>query len=138
MNKNEEEINQIMSIWKDSTIKGHSFIPKQYWIDIYEKVKNQYIPASETYVYEEDGVIQGFISILENNFIGALFIHVDYQNKGIGRKLIEYVKDKYFELQLAVYKNNETAVKFYTNNGFKVQATNLDETTGEEEYIMKL
>ena len=115
-----KDVDKIMTIWKESTIKAHDFIDKQYWEDNYETVKNIYLPMSETFLQVDQDNIKGFISIIENEFIGALFIDVNYQGEGIGSKLIDYVTEKYGELELAVYKDNERAVKFYKNKGFKV------------------
>ena len=45
-----EEIDKIMDIWKESTIKAHNFIDKEYWENNYDAVKNVYIPISDTFV----------------------------------------------------------------------------------------
>ena len=132
-----KDVDKIMTIWKESTIKAHDFIDKQYWEDNYETVKNIYLPMSETFLYVDQDKIKGFISIIENEFIGALFIDVNYQGEGIGSKLIDYVTEKYGELELAVYKDNERAVKFYKNKGFKVIKEQESENSNFKEYIMK-
>lgn len=132
-----KDVDKIMTIWKESTIKAHDFIDKQYWEDNYETVKNIYLPMSETFLYVDQDNIKGFISIIENEFIGALFIDVNYQGEGIGSKLIDYVTEKYGELELAVYKDNERAVKFYKNKGFKVIKEQESEDSNFKEYIMK-
>lgn len=132
-----KDVDKIMTIWKESTIKAHDFIDKQYWEDNYETVKNIYLPMSETFLYVDQDNIKGFISIIENEFIGALFIDVNYQGEGIGSKLIDYVTEKYGELELAVYKDNERAVKFYKNKGFKVIKEQETEDSNFKEYIMK-
>ncbi len=132
-----KDVDKIMTIWKESTIKAHDFIDKQYWEDNYETVKNIYLPMSETFLYVDQDNIKGFISIIENEFIGALFIDVNYQGEGIGSKLIDYVTEKYGELKLAVYKDNERAVKFYKNKGFKVIKEQESEDSNFKEYIMK-
>lgn len=132
-----KDVDKIMTIWKESTIKAHDFIDKQYWEDNYETVENIYLPMSETFLYVDQDNIKGFISIIENEFIGALFIDVNYQGEGIGSKLIDYVTEKYGELELAVYKDNERAVKFYKNKGFKVIKEQESEDSNFKEYIMK-
>ncbi|WFD11874.1 N-acetyltransferase [Tepidibacter hydrothermalis] len=132
-----EEINKVMDIWKESTIKAHNFIDKEYWENNYDDVKNIYIPISDTFVYDNGENIKGFISIINNEFIGALFVDVNYQGLGIGSKLIDYVIKKYEKLNLAVYKENEKAVKFYANKGFKIIKEQKNEDSGFKEYIMK-
>ncbi|MBM6861672.1 GNAT family N-acetyltransferase, partial [Clostridium saudiense] len=93
-----KDIDKIMDIWLRSTIKAHDFIPKEYWENNYNTVKNVYIPMAETFVYEDEECIKGFISIINNEFIGALFVDIDFQNSGIGKKLINYSINKYKNL----------------------------------------
>lgn len=132
-----EDIDIVMNIWKESTIKAHNFIDKQYWEENYETVKNTYLPMSETFVYVDQDNIKGFISVIESEFIGALFVDVNYQGEGIGSKLIDYASEKYGELELAVYKDNERAVKFYKEKGFKIIKEQETEDPKFKEYIMK-
>lgn len=132
-----KDTNKVMDIWLRSTIKAHDFIDKQYWQDNYELVKNIYIPVSDTFVYDDDGTIKGFISVLENSFIGALFVDVDSQGIGIGSSLIDYAVSKYKKLELAAYKQNERAVKFYKKKGFVVTKEQPNEDSGFPEYIME-
>lgn len=129
-------IDQIMEIWLESTIKAHDFIPEKYWQDNYLTVKNDYISISKTYVYEKEGEIKGFISIIDENFIGALFVSTNYQKQGIGSKLIDYVSKNFSKLTLAVYKQNEKALNFYLKKGFKITEQATNEDSGFEEYIM--
>jgi len=133
----DNKLDRIMEIWKLSTIKAHAFISKEYWEKNYDIVKNVYIPMADTFVYDDGGEIKGFISIINNEFIGALFIDIDCQNLGIGSQLIEYVSSRYRKLELAVYKDNQKATKFYQNHGFKIIREQKNEDSGFQEYIME-
>lgn len=132
-----KDIDKIMDIWLSSSIDGHKFIDEKYWRDNYDTVKNVYIPMSEVFVYEDNNDIKGFIGILNNEFIGALFVDKNSQGLGIGSKLINYALNKYNKLNLAVYKDNENAVKFYNNKGFKIINKQQNEDSGFIEYIME-
>lgn len=132
-----EEIDEVMRIWLESTVKAHDFIEKEYWEKNYNVVKEFYIPMAETFVYYEDRKIKGFTSIIDKEFIGALFVDVQNQGLGIGGKLLDYVKAKYKNVNLAVYKMNEKAVEFYKNNGFKIIKEQENEDSGFVEYIME-
>jgi putative acetyltransferase len=125
-----------MTIWKEATIKAHGFISDEYWLKNYNVVKEKYIPMAETYAYLEGSEIKGFISIIGEEYIGALFVDINCQGKGIGKKLIEYIKGIYDNLTLAVYKKNEKAVSFYKKVGFIVKHKQTNEETNEQEYIM--
>ncbi|MBS6507959.1 MAG: N-acetyltransferase [Paraclostridium bifermentans] len=131
------DIDKLMDIWLESTVKAHSFISREYWESNYKVVKDEYIPMSETFVYEENEEIKGFVSIINNEFIGALFVDVKFQGRGIGTKLIDYSIGKYKKLTLAVYKENQKSVEFYTRKGFKIIEEGLNEDSGYPEYIME-
>ena len=133
-----KDIDKIMGIWLESTIYAHKFISKEYWNENYNIVKDVYIPMSKTFVYEDNDDIRGFISIINNDFIGALFVEKNYQWQGIGKSLIDYAKNLYDNLSLAVYKENEKALEFYKKMGFKIISENINEDTNCVEYIMKL
>ena len=133
-----KDIDKIMWIWLESTIYAHKFISKEYWNENYNIVKDVYIPMSKTFIYEDNDDIRGFISIINNDFIGALFVEKNYQSQGIGKSLIDYAKNLYDNLSLAVYKENEKALEFYKNMGFKIISENINEDTNCVEYIMKL
>ena len=133
-----KDIDKIMGIWFESTIYAHKFISKEYWNENYNIVKDVYIPMSKTFIYEDNDDIRGFISIINNDFIGALFVEKNYQSQGIGKSLIDYAKNLYDNLSLAVYKENEKALEFYKKMGFKIISENINEDTNCVEYIMKL
>ena len=62
----------------------------------------------------------------------------NHQGQGIGKNLIDYAKNLYDNLSLAVYKENEKALEFYKKMGFKIISENINEDTNCVEYIMKL
>ena len=108
-----KDYEKIMEIWKNSNIKAHDFIDKGYWIGNYENVRDNYLPIYDTYLLEEGGDIKGFISLIDSTFIGGLFCGVNNQCKGYGTKLLNFVKERYPFLELAVYDKNVKALEFY-------------------------
>lgn len=133
----EKDIDDVMKIWRDGNFKAHNFISSTYWSDRYKKVQDEYLRNSYTVVYEEDGVIKAFLSVLEDGNIWALFVKEDIQREGIGRILINYIKDKYENLTLKVFEKNINATMFFRAMGFKKLKTQIDESTSEKEYIME-
>ena len=131
------QIEEVMNIWLTSTLQGHPFIARDYWEANYKVVKEQYLPLAKTFVYEEGKQIQGFISIIEGNFIGALFVDTHSQGKGVGKALIDYCKTQYEVLELAVYVENQRAVDFYKKQGFHVIAEQENEDSKAREYGMR-
>lgn len=130
----ESDLETVSEIWLDTNIRAHSFIPAQYWKDQLEAVKEM-IPQAEVYVYEDENKIQGFIG-LNGYFIEGIFVRSEEQSKGIGRQLLDFVKEKKGRLSLSVYQKNTRAVRFYRREGFWIQAEGVDENTGEKEYTM--
>ena len=54
-------------------------MPEKYLQDNYNAVKVIYLPLSKTYVYEDGKEIKGFLSILNDDFIGALYVSLNEQ-----------------------------------------------------------
>ena len=133
----EDDTVKVMTIWTKGNFKAHPFIEKDYWLENFNKVKEEYLWKAETYVYTEDDEIKGFISLLDGGYIGALFVKTDSLRQGIGKRLLNYVKEKYDKLTLNVYEKNVDAILFYVAMGFKNKKIQIDENTGEKEYIME-
>ena len=51
----DKDIDKVMNIWLESTIKAHDFISKEYWESNYDTVKEVYIPIADSFIYEEKG-----------------------------------------------------------------------------------
>ena len=90
---------------------------------------------AEIYVYENGQTIQGFIG-MENDYIAGIFVSSEAQSQGIGKLLLDFVKNRKEKLRLNVYQKNTRAIHFYQREGFKIQYENLDKNSGEKEYVM--
>ena len=130
------DIDRVMDIWLNTSIITHDFIDPNYWKDNYDIVKNYYIPICKTYVYEDELGVQGFISLLKDNFIGAIFVDNDKRGNGIGSSLMNFVKDKDGDFLLETYKDNTQAINFYKKHGFEIMYENLSEETNKVEIVM--
>ena len=128
------DINKVADIWLKTNLKAHYFIPEQYWTNNYEVVKEM-LPQADVYVYEDDKIIQGFVGI-NDEYIEGIFVSDEMQSHGIGKILLDYMKDKKVRLQLNVYQKNVRAMSFYQREGFTIQSERMDEFTGETEYVM--
>ena len=133
----EEDTVKVMTIWTKGNFQAHSFIDKDYWLLNFNKVKDEYLKKANTYVYVEDDTIKGFVSVLDDYYIGALFVRREYKRQGIGRKLLNYVKERYDRLELNVYEKNMDAILFYVSQGFVNQKIQIDGETNEKEYVME-
>lgn len=128
------DINDIMQIWKNENIKTHKFISKQYWESNYPLVK-QVLPKAEIYVYLMKEKVVGFIG-LDNNYIQGIFVNINHQCNGIGTALLNKAKQNKDILELSVYKKNTKAIHFYKKNNFVITGEKIDKNTNEIEYNM--
>lgn len=129
------ELGTVMKIWLDINIKAHDFIHASYWQRNYDLVKEM-LPNATILVYEDNNQIQGFIGLM-GNYIAGIFINSNSQSKGIGKALLNYVKENSSELLLQVYKKNVRAVNFYLREDFWVLKEQIDENIDEVELVMK-
>ena len=128
------DLDTVMSLWLDTNIQAHDFIPQSYWMENYNNVKEM-LPDATIYVYENKDVIQGFVGLMDN-YIAGIFVEVSCQSMGLGKALLDYIKANHSELTLQVYKKNVRAVTFYLRESFVVSKEQQDENTGETELVM--
>ena len=128
------DMDRVAGIWLDANLRAHCFIPPQYWKSNFDPVKEM-LPRAEVYVYENDREIWGFIG-LNGEYIEGIFVRDEMQSQGIGKLLLNFVKEKKTKLYLNVYQKNTRAIHFYQREGFEIQREGLDEVTGEKDYVM--
>lgn len=134
----EADANQVARIWLDSNREAHDFIPAEYWEENYQAVKEALLQG-EVYVCEMEMAgktdIVGFIGLNED-FIEGIFVRDNVRSRGVGRELLDYVKDRRNQLMLGVYQKNLRAIRFYQREEFLVRQEGVDGNTGEKEYTM--
>ena len=128
------DTDRVAGIWLDANLNAHGFISLQYWKDNFAPVIEM-LPRAEVYVYEDDREIQGFIG-LNGGYIEGIFVSGEMQSRGIGKRLLDFVKAKRTELRLNVYQKNTRAIRFYQREGFRILREGMDEATGEKDYEM--
>lgn len=131
------DIDTVSQIWLDANRDAHDFIPAEYWENNFLPVKKMLLQA-EVYVYmdERKNRIEGFVG-LDQEYIAGIFVRKEARSGGIGKALLDFVKEKKQELTLNVYRKNERAVRFYEREGFQIIDRTVDKSTDEKEYLMK-
>ena len=124
------DIDAVMQIWLDTNIRAHHFIPSDYWRTNCDMVR-ELLSHAEIYVHEDECAkqIDGFIG-LNDDYIEGIFVKETMQSKGIGKQLLNHVKKVKPTLKLNVYQKNEKAIKF------NIRSENIDDNTGEKEFVM--
>jgi len=134
----EKDLKQVLEIEKVSFPHG-GWNETQYEYEIHSNtVANPYV------LYLDDELI-GYYSLwemFENTSIATIAVKENYRNKGIGNillsKIIEQSIEKGFvSIDLEVRKSNESAIRLYKYNKFKVISTRKGYySNGEDAYIM--
>ena len=108
---------KVLEIWEKASALAHPFLSE----DFVHKVKNDmneiYLPMAETWVFEEDKNLTGFISMIGNE-IGGLFVLPGNQSKGTGTNLVNFILDLHDELEVEVFEQNIIGRSFYKKYGF--------------------
>ena len=131
------DIDTVSQIWLDANRDAHDFIPAEYWENNFLPVKKMLLQA-EVYVCMDEckNEIEGFVG-LDQEYIAGIFVRKEARSGGIGKALLDFVKEKKQELTLNVYRKNERAVRFYEREGFQIIDRTVDKSTDEKEYLMK-
>jgi ribosomal protein S18 acetylase RimI-like enzyme len=94
---------------------------------------------NKKYVYEEDGIIKGFIiaGILNGSpYLYDLYVDSDVRGKGIGIKLLDKIRKIYRYLNSHVYESNPYR-KFYLKHSFEVIGKHPCPDTGKMKLIIR-
>lgn len=88
---------------------------KQRWLQLIEE---QYF-----YVAECNNQITGFASIANDGYLDLMYVHKDFQGKGIASQLLKTLEQKVIELALQkIYTDSSiTAKLFFLGKGFVIE-----------------
>ncbi len=100
-------------------------------------LRDKHLPVAESWVYEEEGSVVGFISLIGNE-VGAIFVTPGRQGHGIGRALMDHARASRDHLDAEVFEANEIGRAFYDAYGFEIVGTRVDEKTGQSLLQLRL
>lgn len=129
--------NDVMDIWLQASIQSHGFIPAQQWQQAYPLVRDTYLPRSQVTVWQDGQQVLGFLGLVQNSYVGALFVHPQHQGRGIGCELLTHCQAHHSHLFLTVFAENPGAIRFYRRHGFEILRKQESDFPGHEEYIME-
>jgi putative acetyltransferase len=130
------DIEPLMTLWLASTTQAHPFIAADYWQQTAQLVRESYLPRAKTWVYLHHQQIAGFISVLDERFVGALFVDERFHGQGVGAALMEHVQQQHGWLSLEVYEQNLRACAFYRKLGFSEVQRQFNQETQAHTLIM--
>lgn len=129
------DLKAVLSSWEAATRLAHEFMTDDFIAQERINVAEIYIPNTDTWVAEIEGLVQGFIALI-NNEVGAIFLQPAYHGKGVGKALMDKAQALHGELEVEVFKENLVGRAFYKRYGFEFQAEKFHEPTGQ--VVMRL
>jgi putative acetyltransferase len=111
------DLEQLLDVWYAAAKVAHAFLGEDFFKRERIDITSVYLPEAETWVYEQEDKVIGFISLLGNE-VGGLFVHPQHQRKGIGRLLMDHVASIRKTLELDVFEQNIICRSFYEQYGF--------------------
>lgn len=130
------ETYEILDLWMRSLTHGNSFIENDFWQKHYDMAKETYLNEKDNFVCTEDDRIVGFICVDSANSINGVFVDPEYENRGIGTALIEFVKERCPLLHMDVYMKNRRTLAFANYHKFLIDGAIRDPINGEIQYTM--
>ena len=131
--RKEKDNGKIMNVWFKASSLAHPFLETSFVEKVKKDMKEIYIPNTETWVYEKNNAVIGFISMLDNE-IGGLFVMPNHHSKGIGTQLVTFVKGFHDELEVEVFEKNFIGRAFYDKYGF-IQIKKYTHTESNSEML---
>lgn len=127
---------ELADIYHDASLIAHPFMDPEFIARDRRRVRDDLLPLSKSYVFENNGKIMGFIS-LSDTHINGLFVKVEHQREGIGTALIDYAKERHSTLELCCFVDNYSAQRFYHAQDFEVTDERSHHEVPHEEYVMR-
>lgn len=123
------DLEDLLSAWAAASAVAHPFLSREFLQHERENIQNVHLPQADTWVWEADGRVVGFISLLGNE-VGAIFVDPRFHGKGIGRALMDRARASHRELEVEVFKANALGRAFYARYGFELVQEKIHEPTG--------
>lgn len=120
----------VLDSWEVATRLAHAFMTDEFIAQERKNVAEIYIPNTDTWVAEIDGVVQGFIALIGNE-VGAIFLQPNWHGKGVGKALMDKAQALHGILEVEVFQENSIGRAFYQRYGFEFLEHTLHEPTGQ-------
>lgn len=126
---------EVLNVWAGASTLAHPFLSQEFLELERYNIPNVYMPKAETWVWEADGHVVGFISLLGNE-VGAIFVDPKFHRSGIGLALMDRARALRGELEVEVFERNLLGRTFYAKLGFEFMHKKVHDQTGFE--LMRL
>jgi putative acetyltransferase len=133
----DKDLAGLLDVWYEASLVATPFLDEAFLAQERENIEQLYIPRTQPWVYEAAGQVVGFISVFDDE-VGGLFVYPDWQRKGIGKALMDKVRESHETLELEVFADNGNARGFYEHYGFVAFKEYFHESSGFNMVRMRL
>lgn len=131
------DLSDLLDVWYSASLLAHPFLDEAFFVRERNNIREIYLPNAETWVFEQEGVVVGFVALIGNE-VGGLFGHADYHGRGIGRALMDHARSIRNVLELVVFEDNKVGRAFYEKYGFRQVGEEVHEATGFMQLRLRL
>ena len=123
---NKEDRSNILYVINEASLKYKGVIPEDCWHEPYmpeQELLNEFANGVRMFGYEMDNVLVGIMGIQELEEVTLIrhaYILSDYQRRGIGYLLLQYLfhVNQSRRLMVGTWQDATWAIGFYLKNGF--------------------
>lgn len=133
----DQDLETVLDVWYRASLIAHAFLSEDFLASERRLLAEQWLPMSETHVYERQGTVVGFLSLVGNE-VGGLFVDPRLQRTGVGRALMDHARASRPFLELGVFEANTIGRGFYEAYGFEFVCRQVEESTGLPELRLRL
>lgn len=131
------DLKDLLDVWYRASLIAHPFLTEDFLATERRQIAEHWLLTAETMVYESDGRVVGFLSLIGND-VGAIFVDPDDQGHGIGRALMDRARDSRPYLELEVFEANAIGRRFYDAYGFTLVDRHIHEASRQPELRLRL
>lgn len=64
------DLSDLLEAWYSASRLAHSFLDEAFFERERNNIREAYLPKAETWVFEQEGVVVGFVALIENEVWG--------------------------------------------------------------------
>ncbi len=133
----DRDADDLLGVWYRASLIAHAFLTEEFLQRERVEIAERWLPAAETHVFDRDGRVAGFLSLIGNE-VGAVFVDPHLHGQGIGRALMDHARSRRSHLELSVFEANAVGRRFYDRYGFRFVDRRVEEETGLPELRLRL
>ena len=126
-----DDLDGVLKVWSAASAKAHPFLSPEFLAAERDDIAKHHLPAADTWVWDIDGQIAGFVALLGQE-VGGLFVDPRLHGRGIGRALMDHARRVKGALQVEVFMDNTSGRSFYAQYGFVEVGRDIHPATGLE------